>query len=93
MCSEFVKHFQDNYLRTTSIDDLEKCIQRSKESTRKWLRRWQDIWVRSSGIHPTLAVNTFKCCCRYEPLVAKIKRVLAKSTTNLSLPELIEIAW
>jgi hypothetical protein len=42
-------------------------------------------------VYPTLAVNTFKCCCRYEPLVAKIKQVLAKSTTNLSLPELIEI--
>jgi hypothetical protein len=39
MRSEFVKHFQDNYSCTTSIGDLEKCIQRSKESTRKWLRR------------------------------------------------------
>jgi hypothetical protein len=26
MRSEFVKHFQDNYSCTTSIDDLEKCI-------------------------------------------------------------------
>jgi hypothetical protein len=71
---------------------LQKCIQRSKESTRKWLRHWQDIWVGSSSVHPTLTVNTFKRCCRYEPLVAKIKCVLAKSTTDLSLPELIEIA-
>jgi hypothetical protein len=37
---QVVKHFQDNYSRTTSIDDLEKCIQQSKESTCKWLRRW-----------------------------------------------------
>jgi hypothetical protein len=37
---EFIKHFQDNYSRTTSIDDLEKCIQQSKESTCKWLHRW-----------------------------------------------------
>jgi hypothetical protein len=48
--------------------------------------------VRSSGVHPTLTVNTFKRCFRYEPLVAKIKHVLAKSTTDLSLSELIEIA-
>jgi NAD-dependent SIR2 family protein deacetylase len=34
MRSEFV-----NYSRTTSIEDLMKCIQRSKESTRKWLHR------------------------------------------------------
>jgi hypothetical protein len=47
--------------------------------------------VRSSGVHPTLTVNTFKRCFHYEPLVAKIKRVLAKSTTDLSLSELIEI--
>jgi hypothetical protein len=46
--------------------------------------------VRSTGVHPTLTVNTFKRCYRYEPLVAKIKRVLAKSTTDLLLPELIE---
>jgi hypothetical protein len=39
MRSEFIKHFQDNYSHTTSIGELEKCIQRSKESTRKWLRR------------------------------------------------------
>jgi hypothetical protein len=90
---EFVKHFQYNYSRNTSINDLEKCIQLSKESTRKWLHCWQDTWVRSSGMHPSLAVNTFKCCCRYEPLVAKIKRILAKPTTDLSVPELIEIAW
>jgi hypothetical protein len=90
---EFVKHFQYNYSRTTSIDDLEKCIQLSKESTRKWLHHRQDTWVRSSGMHPSLTVNTFKCCCRYEPLVAKIKRILAKPTTDLSVPELIEIAW
>jgi hypothetical protein len=80
-------------LCTTSIDDLEKCVQRSKETTRKWLRRWQDTWVPSSGVHPTLTVNTFKRCCRYEPLVVKIKRVLNKSTTNLLLLELIEITW
>jgi hypothetical protein len=49
--------------------------------------------VRSSGVHPTLAINTFKHYCRYEPLVAKIKRILAKYTTDLSLPKLIEIAW
>jgi hypothetical protein len=93
MRSEFVKHFQDNSSCTTSIDDLDKCVQQSKETTRKWLCLWQDTWVRSSGVHPTLAVNTFKCCCRYEPLVVKIKRVLTKSTTDLSQPELIEITW
>jgi hypothetical protein len=48
--------------------------------------------VRSAVVHPTLAINTFKRCCRSKPVVAKIKRVLAKSTTDLSLPELIEIA-
>jgi hypothetical protein len=48
--------------------------------------------VRSIGVHPTLVVNTFNGCYRYEPLVAKIKRVLAKSTTDLSVSELIEIA-
>jgi hypothetical protein len=89
---KFVKHFQDNYSRTTYIDDLEECMQQSKESTSKWLRRWQGTWVRFSSMHPTQAINTFKRCCRYEPLVAKIQRVLAKSTTDLALPELIEIA-
>jgi hypothetical protein len=49
--------------------------------------------VRSSGVHPTLAINTFKHYCRYEPLVAKIKRILAKYTTDLSLLKLIKIAW
>jgi hypothetical protein len=93
MRSEFIKHFQDNSSCTTSIDDLDKCVQQSKETNRKWLRLWQDTWVWSSGVHPTLAVNTFKCCCRYEPLVVKIKRVLTKSTTDLSQPELIEITW
>jgi hypothetical protein len=47
--------------------------------------------VRSSDVHLTLAVNTFKRCCRYEPLVGKIKHVLAKCTTYLTLLELIEI--
>jgi hypothetical protein len=92
MRSEFVKHFQDNYSCTTYIDDLEECMQQSKESTSKWLRRWQGTWVRFSSVHPTHAINTFKHCCHYEPLVAKIQRVLAKSTTDLALPELIEIA-
>jgi hypothetical protein len=46
--------------------------------------------VCSTGVHPTLTVNTFKRCCCYEPLVAKIKHVITKSTTDLLLPELIE---
>jgi hypothetical protein len=48
--------------------------------------------VHFSRVHPTLAVNTFNRCYHYEPLVAKIKRILTKSTTDLSLLELIQIA-
>jgi hypothetical protein len=45
--------------------------------------------VHSTGIHPATAIHCFKNACRYEPLIAKIKRFYI---TLGSIPDLIEIA-
>ena len=70
----FIKHFEGSYSHATTVEDLERCIQGRNESTRSWVRRWQELWMHAYDIHPQLAIHCFKNSCRYEPLVAKFKR-------------------
>ena len=89
MRDAFVRHFEGSYTHATTIEDLERCIQGQRESTRRWIQRWQELWINASGIHPDTAIHCFKNTCRYEPLVAKIKRVYR---TLDNIPDLLEIA-
>ena len=74
MRNAFIKHFEGSYSHATTVEDLERCIQGRNESTRSWVRRWQELWMHAHDIHPQLAIHSFKNSCRYEPLVAKFKR-------------------
>src|SRR3954468_8671616 len=89
MRDAFVRHFECSYTRATTIEDLERCVQGPRESTRNWVQRWQELWYNAVGIHPDTAIHCFKTSCRYEPLVAKIKR---HSSTLENIPDLLEIA-
>src|SRR4051812_34547069 len=73
----------------TTIEDLERCVQGPRESTRSWVQRWQDMWYNTAGIHPDTTIHCFKTSCHYEPLVAKLKRVYH---TLDNIPDLLEIA-
>ncbi len=89
MRDAFVRHFEGSYTRATTIEDLERCVQGPRESTRNWVQRWQELWYNAVGIHPDTAIHCFKTSCRYEPLVAKLKR---HSRTLDNIPDLLEIA-
>src|SRR4051812_45261860 len=89
MRDALVRHFECSYTRATTIEDLERCIQGPRESTRSWVQRWQELWYNAVGIHPNTAIHCFKTSCRYEPQVAKLKRVYR---TLDNKPDLLEIA-
>src|SRR3954470_6698306 len=52
MRDAFVRHFECSYTRATTIEDLERCVQGPRESTRSWVQRWQELWYNAVGIHP-----------------------------------------
>ncbi|KAK1694635.1 hypothetical protein QYE76_011332 [Lolium multiflorum] len=85
----FIQHFASAYTRATTIEDLDRCVQGPRESTRRWVQRWQDMWTTSNGISTDTAIYCFRRCCRYEPLSAKLRRV---SRDNISIAELFDIA-
>ncbi|KAK1697063.1 hypothetical protein QYE76_013760 [Lolium multiflorum] len=85
----FIQHFASAYTRATTIEDLDRCVQGPRESTRRWVQRWQDMWTTSNGISTDTAIYCFRRCCRYEPLSAKLRRV---SRDNISISELFDIA-
>ncbi|KAK1663288.1 hypothetical protein QYE76_051447 [Lolium multiflorum] len=85
----FIQHFASAYTRATTIEDLDRCVQGPRESTRRWVQRWQDMWTTSSGINTDTAIYCFRRCCRYEPLSAKLRRI---SRDNISIAELFDIA-
>ena len=89
MQDAFVKNFEGTCSRATTIEDLERCIQGPRESTRRWVNRWQDLWNASSGISPDTAIHIFKSNCRYEPLVAKLRR---HGRTIITIPDLMMVA-
>src|SRR3954470_25029711 len=89
MRDSFVRHFEGSYTRSTTIEDLERCVQGPRESTRSWVQQWQELWYNAVGIHPDTAIHCFKTSCRYEPLVAKLKRAYR---TLENIPDLLEIA-
>ncbi|KAK1693323.1 hypothetical protein QYE76_010020 [Lolium multiflorum] len=85
----FIQHFASAYTLATTIEDLDRCVQGPRESTRRWVQRWQDMWTTSNGISTDTAIYCFRRCCRYEPLSAKLRRV---SRDNISIAELFDIA-
>jgi hypothetical protein len=85
----FIQHFPSAYTRATTIEDLDRCVQGPRESTRRWVQRWQDMWTTSSDINMDTAIYCFRRCCRYVPLGAKLCRV---SKDNISIAELFDIA-
>ncbi|KAK1665954.1 hypothetical protein QYE76_054113 [Lolium multiflorum] len=84
----FIQHFASAYTRATTIEDLDRCVQGPRESTRRWVQRWQDMWTTSNGISTDTAIYCFRRCCRYEPLSAKLR----VSRDNISIAELFDIA-
>ncbi|KAK1678366.1 hypothetical protein QYE76_039214 [Lolium multiflorum] len=52
----FIQHFASAYTRATTIEDLDRCVQGPRESTRRWVQRWQDMWTTSSGISTDTAI-------------------------------------
>ncbi|XP_071680158.1 uncharacterized protein [Lolium perenne] len=70
----FIQHFASAYTRATTIEDLDRSVQGPRESTRRWVQRWQDMWTTSSGISTDTTIYCFHRCCRYEPLSAKLRR-------------------
>ncbi|XP_071678376.1 uncharacterized protein [Lolium perenne] len=85
----FIQHFASAYTRATTIEDLDRCVQSPRESTRRWVQRWQDMWTTSRGIITDTTIYCFGRCCRYEPLSAKLCRI---SRDNISIAELFDIA-
>nr|XP_051197464.1 uncharacterized protein LOC127310874 [Lolium perenne] len=85
----FIQHFASAYTRATTIEDLDRCIQRPRESTRRWVQRWQDMWTTSNGISTDTAIYCFRRGYRYEPLVAKLKRI---SRDPITMADLFDIA-
>ncbi|XP_071681565.1 uncharacterized protein [Lolium perenne] len=85
----FSQHIASAYTRATTIEDLDRCVQSPRESTRRWVQRWQDMWTTSSGITTDTAIYCFRRCCQYEPLSAKLCRV---GRDNISIAELFDIA-
>jgi hypothetical protein len=59
----FIQHFASAYTRANTIEDLDRCIQGPRESTRQWVQRWQDMWTTSSGINTNTAIYYFRWCC------------------------------
>ncbi|KAK1612001.1 hypothetical protein QYE76_035674 [Lolium multiflorum] len=87
--ADFIQHFASAYTRATTIEDLDRCIQGPRESTRRWVQRWQDMWTTSSDISIDTRIYCFRRCCRYEPLGAKLRH---HSRDNISMAELFNIA-
>ncbi|KAK1648986.1 hypothetical protein QYE76_066791 [Lolium multiflorum] len=85
----FVQYFTNAYTRATTIEDLDRCIQGLRELTRRWVQRWQDLWTTSTGISTGTAIYCFRRCCRYEPLIAKLKRI---SRDPITMAELMDTA-
>jgi hypothetical protein len=85
----FIQHFASAYTRSTTIEDLDHCVQGPRASTHQWVQSWQDMWTTSSGFSTDTTICCFRRCCRYEPLSAKLCRV---SRDNISIAELFDIA-
>src|SRR3954467_5938631 len=72
---KFIKNFQGTCKRSTTIVDLEHCVQKEGESTLSWARRASDIIHSSDTITTQTAVIVLEMNCKFEPLVHKLGRL------------------
>jgi hypothetical protein len=59
--------WMEKIIKSTTIEDLEHRVQGPRESTRRWVWMWQDLWMEVSSIRTDTAIHCFKTTCRYEP--------------------------
>jgi hypothetical protein len=43
MRTAFIENFEGTCKRPATIEDLRRCMQKDRESTRRWLKRWSEL--------------------------------------------------
>jgi hypothetical protein len=79
----------DRHKRPATVEDLWWYVQKEGESTRRWLRRWSELWNSSNSISADTTILIFKENCKFDALVQKLKRTKVPVTT---INELMAIA-
>jgi hypothetical protein len=79
----FVKNFEGTYRRPATDKDIENCVQRPREMTRKYLTRWAKLVNSATDVSEETACQEFICNCRYNVLQDKLKRKKPKRVADL----------
>jgi uncharacterized protein YjaZ len=70
----FVKNFEATYRRLATDKDIENCVQRPGETTRKYLTHWAELVNSATDVSEEMACHEFIHNCRYNALQDKLKR-------------------
>ena len=79
----FVRNFAATCTRPTSVEELRTCRQRSSESLRSFIGRWNNLKNATEGLSEERAIDAFKDGIRRRELKEELGRVKPKSISDL----------
>jgi hypothetical protein len=79
----FIRNFEGTYKRPATDKDIEDCVQRKNESTRKYLARWAELVNSSIDVLEDVAYIEFIRNCRYRELQDELKRSNPRQVSDL----------
>ena len=80
----FIQNFQGTCKKLSTIEDLERCVQKKGESARHWMKRVSEIINSSQGLPPISVLMAMERNCTCNPLSWKLGRM--KDSLNQGIP-------
>ena len=71
----FVQNFQGTCKKLSTIEDLERCVQKKGESARHWMKRVSEIIKSSQGLPPISVLMAMERNCTFNPVAWKLGRM------------------
>jgi hypothetical protein len=79
----FVRNFEGTYKRPATDKDIEDCVQRKNESTRKYLARWAKLVNSLVDVPEEVVCREFIRNCRYRELQDELNQSNPRGVSNL----------
>ena len=80
----FIQNFQGTCKKLSTIEDLERCVQKKGESARHWIKRVSEIINSSQGLPPISVLMAMERNCTFNPLSWKLGHM--KDNLNQGIP-------
>jgi hypothetical protein len=80
---QFTRNFRSTYTRSTSIEEVKSCIQKSGKMLRSYIQRWSIIKNSAENVSDERAIDVFAFGLRCSDIVEELGRIRPRTVSEL----------